>query len=82
MTRVVITGMGMCSPLGVTTDEIMDSLHAQQNKCVVWDKLSEFKDLNCHVVCPVTAELPKYPRKKLERWVVLVLWRRMLQKTL
>ncbi len=64
MTRVVITGMGMCSPLGVTTDEIMDSLHAQQNKCVVWDKLSEFKDLNCHVVCPVTAELPKYPRKK------------------
>lgn len=64
MRRVVITGMGSYSPLGASKNEILDALKAKQNKTVIWDELNNYKNLNCKVVCPVTAELPIYPRKK------------------
>jgi 3-oxoacyl-[acyl-carrier-protein] synthase II len=64
MRRVVITGMGAYSPIGTDYETIMQSLKAQKNSTVVWDELATYKNLNSQLVCPVTTELPNYPRKK------------------
>ena len=64
MTRVVITGMGMYSPLGTEPSECMSSLHALKNRVEVMEGLSEYSGMLCHVAAPVKTELPAYPRKK------------------
>lgn len=64
MRRVVITGMGAYSPIGADYETIMQALRSQKNATVNWECLAEYKNLNCQLVCPVTEELPNYPRKK------------------
>ncbi len=64
MGRVVITGLGMYSPLGCTADAILSQLHSRQNCTQVYQQLTHYQNMNCTLACPVTQELPEYPRKK------------------
>ena len=64
MTRVVITGMGLYSPLGCSQDECRSSLKARINKVKVIDELGEY-GMFSRLGAPVTGALPDYPRKKI-----------------
>lgn len=64
MKRVVITGLGMISPLGNSQDNIWQSLKSQKNSVSEIPELSKIQYMNCHVGCTVSDELPEYPRKK------------------
>lgn len=64
MSRVVITGMGMYSPLGSEAGECMDNLKTLKNRVEVMELLGEYSGMLCHVAAPVKSELPSYPRKK------------------
>lgn len=65
MKRVVITGIGMYSPLGCSHEQIFASLKAQKNAVTAIPELNEIQNLNCHYACKVTDPLPDYPRKKV-----------------
>ncbi|MBQ8977695.1 MAG: beta-ketoacyl-ACP synthase [Succinivibrionaceae bacterium] len=64
MNRVVITGIGIKSPLGSAPEVIFSTLQAQKNKVSKIDALDDFNNLNCRLACPVSEQLPDYPRKK------------------
>ena len=64
MNRVVITGIGIKSPLGSAPEVIFSTLQAQKNKVSKIDDLDDFNNLNCRLACPVSEQLPDYPRKK------------------
>ncbi len=64
MTRVVVTGMGMYSPLGATHADCLSALRSLENRCAVIPELAEYRNMNCRIAAPVTAPLPDYPRKK------------------
>lgn len=63
--NVVVTGGGLCSPLGFTTDEAMATLKSLKNcvkKMTDWDK---YQRMNTRLAAPVTRDLPQYPRKEI-----------------
>ncbi len=64
MRRVVITGMGMYSPLGVTAEEVLTNLHSLHNATEIWDELGEYHNMTTRLCCKVKAPLPNYPRRK------------------
>lgn len=64
MTRVVVTGFGFYSPLGISEDEVFTKLQTKTNAVQRIDELSEYTSMNSNLGAPVTAELPAYPRKK------------------
>ena len=43
--RVVVTGMGMVSPLGVLGSEVWAQLKAQQNAVKVWEPLAHINGM-------------------------------------
>ena len=49
MSRVVITGMGMYSPLGSSAGECMDNLKTLKNRVEVMELLGEYSGMLCHV---------------------------------
>ena len=57
MTRVVITGMGLYSPLGCSLDECRSSLKTRTNKVKVIDELGEY-GMFSRLGAPVTGALP------------------------
>ena len=65
MRRVVVTGGSCLSALGFETDEIFDSLKTFKNKVVRMDAWDVYTQMNTRLACPVTQELPEYPRKKI-----------------
>ncbi|WP_019001439.1 beta-ketoacyl-ACP synthase [Succinimonas amylolytica] len=64
MRRVVITGMGLCSPLGCGQDEVMQVLRSCKNAVQMLPELQEYRNMTCALGAPVTGSLPDYPRKK------------------
>ena len=62
--RVVVTGMGMVSPLGVLSSEVWAQLKAQQNAVKVWEPLAHINGMGTRLAAPVTATLPVYPRRQ------------------
>ncbi|MGN1392479.1 MAG: beta-ketoacyl-ACP synthase [Succinivibrionaceae bacterium] len=65
MGRVVITGYGFYSPLGISDDEVMRKLKSCSNAVSKIDVLEEYTSMNCKLGAKVTADLPNYPRKKV-----------------
>jgi 3-oxoacyl-[acyl-carrier-protein] synthase II len=64
MKRVVITGIGMLSPLGDNPDSIYNVLQSKKNCVCEITELNEINNLNCHLACAFKGQLPNYPRKK------------------
>ena len=46
MRRVVVTGMGIASPLGSTVKSAFDRLKKYENCIEHWDRLDEYERLN------------------------------------
>ena len=64
MRRVAVTGIGLCSPLGCGQEEVMRALRSCKNAVQELPELREYRNMNCVLGAPVTAELPSYPRRK------------------
>lgn len=62
--RVVVTGGGVVSSLGITDEEVWQSLRALKNKVRAMPEWEEFKGLRPKLAAPVTADLPTFPRKE------------------
>ncbi|MCR5290023.1 MAG: beta-ketoacyl-ACP synthase [Treponema sp.] len=63
--RVVVTGGGIVSPLGCEWQTILGKLKAKKNCIVHMDEWDRYTTMNTRLACPVTMELPKFPRKKV-----------------
>ncbi|MBO7166414.1 MAG: beta-ketoacyl-ACP synthase [Kiritimatiellae bacterium] len=61
--RVVVTGMGVVSPLANSVDGAFDRLHEYKNCIIKKDDLEEYDGLNSHLASVVTAPRPQYSRK-------------------
>lgn len=65
--RVVITGVGLTSPIGNTYKELNESLrngvHGVKRQSE-WDDIPLLETLKTRLGAPVQVELPKYPRRK------------------
>lgn len=64
MGRVVVTGYGYYSPLGIDDDTVMNKLRNCQNVVKEISQLADFKSMNCRIGALVQDSLPDYPRKK------------------
>ncbi|MCP4446859.1 MAG: beta-ketoacyl-ACP synthase [Myxococcales bacterium] len=65
--RVVITGVGLTSPIGSTYKELNESLRNGKHgvrRQTEWDALEHLETLRTRLAAPVDAELPTYPRRK------------------
>lgn len=65
MKRVVITGMGIVSPLGTTVDANFAALKKGEHGIVHMDAWQGYGGLNCLLGAPVQGELSTYPRKRI-----------------
>lgn len=61
--RVVVTGAGVVSSLGVTDDEIWASLKAEKNKVQYIKEWEEYESMRVRLAAPVASPLRAYPRK-------------------
>lgn len=68
MRRVVITGMGITSPLGSTVKDAFDRLKIYKNCVEHWDKLDEYERLNTSLGAFVKDfEVPEHFTRKVKR---------------
>ena len=66
--RVVITGLGIASPLGSTLDSAFNRLKTYKNCVQVWEKLTEYDRLNTSLGAPVIGfEVPSHFTRKITR---------------
>lgn len=66
--RVVITGLGIASPLGSTIDSAFNRLKTYKNCVQVWEKLTEYDRLNTSLGAPVVGfEVPCHFTRKITR---------------
>lgn len=66
--RVVITGLGIASPLGSTIDSAFNRLKTYKNCVQVWEKLTEYDRLNTALGAPVVGfEVPCHFTRKVTR---------------
>ena len=61
--RVVVTGMGIVSALGNDIESSFERLRTYENCIENLPELAQYKGLNSHLGCKVTATRPVYPRK-------------------
>lgn len=68
MRRVVVTGMGIASPLGSTVKSAFDRLKKYENCIEHWDRLDEYERLNTSLGCFVSGfEVPEHFTRKVRR---------------
>ncbi len=68
MRRVVITGMGLASPLGSTVESAFERLKTYKNCVSHWEKLDEFERLNTNLGAFVQGFVePEYFNRKIKR---------------
>ena len=68
MRRVVITGMGLASPLGSTVKSAFERLKIYENCVSNWEKLDEFERLNTNLGAFVQGFVePEYFNRKIKR---------------
>ena len=65
MNRVVITGMGVVSPLGTTVDANFEALKRGAHGIVHMDSWHGYGGLNCLLGAPIQGDLNSYPRKRI-----------------
>ena len=66
--RVVITGMGIASPLGSTVESAFERLKKYENCIQHWEKLDEYERLNTNLGAFVSGfELPEHFTRKVRR---------------
>lgn len=66
--RVVITGLGIASPLGSTIDSAFNRLKTYENCVQFWEKLTEYDRLNTSLGAPVIGfEVPSHFTRKITR---------------
>ncbi len=65
--RVVVTGMGIVSPLGNTVQTAFDRLKTLTNCVQVVDELGNYKGLNTRLACRTTFERPAHWNRKTTR---------------
>ena len=66
--RVVITGLGIASPLGSTLDSAFNRLKTYKNCVQFWEKLTEYDRLNTSLGAPVVGfEVPCHFTRKVTR---------------
>ena len=66
--RVVITGLGIASPLGSTIDSAFNRLKTYKNCVQFWEKLTEYDRLNTALGAPVVGfEVPSHFTRKITR---------------
>ena len=68
MRRVVVTGMGIASPLGSTVDTAFERLKTYQNCIEYWTELDEIKNMNTRLCAKVTGfQKPEHFTRKVTR---------------
>ena len=68
MRRVVVTGMGIASPLGSTVNSAFDRLKKYENCIEHWDRLDEYERLNTSLGSFVSGfEVPEHFTRKVRR---------------
>lgn len=68
MRRVVVTGMGVLSPLGHSVEENFNRLHVYENAIESVDTLKEYKGLNTSLCCLVKDfQIPEHYSRKILR---------------
>lgn len=68
MRRVVVTGMGITSPLGSTVKSVFDRLKKYENCIEHWDRLDEYERLNTSLGSFVNGfEVPEHFTRKVRR---------------
>ena len=68
MRRVVITGMGIASPLGSTVSSAFERLKKYENCIEHWEKLDEYERLNTSLAAFVKGfEVPEHFNRKVRR---------------
>lgn len=76
--RVVITGVGLCSPIGNSLDEVSGALQELRHGIVTLDEWAAIDRLNTRLAAPVSGVSPKdFPRKvvrSMGRVAVLAAW--------
>ena len=68
MRRVVVTGMGIASPLGSTVETAFERLKTYQNCIEYWNELDEIKNMNTRLCAKVTGfQKPEHFTRKVTR---------------
>ncbi len=68
MRRVVVTGMGIASPLGSTVESAFERLKTYQNCIEYWTELDKIKNMNTRLCSKVKGfEKPEYFTRKITR---------------
>ena len=68
MRRVVVTGMGIASPLGSTVEIAFERLKTYQNCIEYWTELDEIKNMNTRLCAKVTGfQKPEHFTRKVTR---------------
>lgn len=68
MTRVVITGMGIASPLGSTVKSAFERLKTYENCIEYWTRLDQYENLNTRLISRVKGfETPAHFDRKVKR---------------
>lgn len=68
MRRVVVTGMGIASPLGSTVETAFERLKTYQNCIEYWAELDEIKNMNTRLCAKITGfQKPEHFTRKVTR---------------
>ena len=68
MRRVVVTGMGIASPLGSTVETAFERLKTYQNCIEYWAELDEIKNMNTRLCAKVKGFIkPEHFTRKVTR---------------
>ena len=68
MRKVVVTGMGIASPLGSTVETAFERLKTYQNCIEYWNELDEIKNMNTRLCAKVTGfQKPEHFTRKVTR---------------
>ena len=68
MRRVVVTGMGIASPLGSTVETAFERLKTYQNCIEYWTELDEIKNMNTRLCAKVAGfQKPEHFTRKVTR---------------
>ena len=68
MRRVVVTGMGIASPLGSTVETAFERLKTYQNCIEYWSELDEIKNMNTRLCAKITGfQKPEHFTRKVTR---------------